>query len=255
MKQFRIRCSSLASIMADPVAYPRDEMSDEELAALKTTSSKRTDAQTEILDAVMSRCLSEGAKTHIHGLVRRHIYDYQEPELGSKEIRKGNAMEGAAINLLSSVTGDILSKNERLFDDGILCGTPDTWSRPTLYDTKVPFTIESFPIVESIAIRMAKDAGYEWQGRGYTMLLNESGIPIEEFSIAYMLMETPSDLIPPWETSDIHDIALFETPERRVTLARFQRDEAIEARIKVKCKSAQAYAMQLIEQFEREKAQ
>lgn len=242
--------------MADPVAYPRDEMTGIELDALKTTAAKRSPEQIALLDDVMARSLSEGAKTHIHSLVRRHIYDYKESELGSKEIRKGNAMEGAAINLLSSVTGDILTKNERLFDDGILCGTPDTWDSPRLYDTKVPFTIESFPIVESIAAKMAKAAGYEWQCRGYTMLLNEDGIPIEEFSIAYMLMETPSDLIPPWEQeSGIHDVALFETPERRVTLARFKRDQEIEKRIKVKCKSAQAYAMQLIEQFEREKAQ
>jgi hypothetical protein len=177
MKEFRIRCSSLSSIMADPQAYPRDEMSQDELEALKITSAKRTDAQAKMLDEVMARSLSEGAKTHVHNLVRRHIYDYEEPELKGKEIQKGNAMEGSAINLLSSATGDILSKNDRLFSDGILCGTPDTWDGSKLYDTKVPFTIESWPMVGSIAVKMARAAGYEWQGRGYTMLMNEAGVP------------------------------------------------------------------------------
>lgn len=254
MKNFRIRCSSLASIMADPQSYPREEMSEAELDALKTTSAKRTPEQVAMLDAVMARTLSEGAKTHVHDLVRRFLYDYEKPELGNKEILKGNAMEGAAINLLSSVTGDILTKNDRLFDDGILCGTPDTWDSPNLYDTKVPFTVESFPIVSSAAVRMAKAAGYEWQCRGYTMLLNEAGIPIENFFVAYALMETPSDLIPPWESGDLHDIPRFLEPEKRITLAKFQRDLSIEARIRIKCSAAHAYALQLIEMFEREKS-
>jgi CRISPR/Cas system-associated exonuclease Cas4 (RecB family) len=255
MKEFRIRCSSLSSIMADPVAYPRSQMSEIELEALKTTSAKRSPEQVLMLDDVMARSLSEGAKTHVHNLVRRHIYDYKEPELGSKEIRKGNAMEGSAINLLSSVTGDILTKNERTFDDGYLRGTPDTWDGAKLYDTKVPFTIESFPIVASAAVKMAKAAGYEWQARGYMMLMNEAGIPIEESAIAYMLMETPSDLIAPWDDPEIHDIPLELPPEKRVTLAHFDRDLEIEARIKKKCKAAHAYALRLIEMFEREKAQ
>lgn len=255
MKDFKIRCSSLSSIMADPQAYPRDEMSQEELDALKATSAKRTDAQVKLLDDVMARSLSEGAKTHVHNLVRRHLYEYDAPELTGKEIRKGNAMEGAAINLLSSATGDILSKNEQLFSDGILCGTPDTWDNPKLYDTKVPFTIETWPMVGSIAVKMAKASGYEWQGRGYTMLMNEAGVPIDEFCIAYMLMETPSDLIPSWDDPEIHDIPLFLPPEKRVTLAWFDRDIEIEKRIKTKCKAAHAYAVQLIEMFEREKAQ
>lgn len=250
-KQFRIRCSSLSAVMADPISYPRESMSDEELAAL--ASKKRTPEQIKMLNDVMARSLSEGAKTFLHDLVRRHIYNYDEPELTGKEVRKGHAMEGGAIALLSAVTGDLLTKNNRFFDNGWLCGTPDCWDSPTLYDTKCPWSIESFPMVASVAEKMARGSGYEWQMRGYMLLLNNAGIHVERAGVSYCLMETPSDLIPQWEDSAIHDIPLFLPPEKRVTIAWFERDLEIEARIEKKCKAAQAYAETLIQQFRKEK--
>ncbi len=115
MKKFLIRCSSLSSVMPDPVSYPRDEMNEAELEAL--ASKKRTPAQVQMLSNVMARTLSEGAKEHVHKMVKRYLFDYPEPELGSKEVRKGIMQENAAISLLSAVTGELYTKNETRFSE------------------------------------------------------------------------------------------------------------------------------------------
>lgn len=250
MNKFLIRCSSLSSIMADPVSYPRDEMKEAELSAL--ASKKRTPEQVAMLDAVMARTLSAGAQSHVHDLVRRHLYDYQQPELNTRPIKKGNAMEGAALSLLSVVTGDMVTKNERTFYSGALCGTPDAICAPIVYDTKVPETIETFPIVRSIAEKMATASGYVWQLRGYMLLCNDAGIPLETGKVAYCLLPTPDDLIAPWDDKELHELPhplVLNNPERCVTMATITRDLAIEARIRIKVEAAQLYANQLIEQF------
>lgn len=260
MNDFLIRCSSLSCLMPDPTAYPRDEMNEEELAALKATSAKRTPEQVALLDEVMARTLSEGAKSHVHDLMRRHLYGYKQPELGTRAIRKGNAMEGAALSLLSIVTGDMVVKNERTFVSGFLSGTPDALCSPIVYDTKVPESIESFPIVSSMAERKAQADGYIWQLRGYMLLGNDEGIPLETGCVAYCLLPTPDELIAPYESEDMRELhnlphpLMINSPEKCVTMAWVKRDIAIEARIRKKCEAAQRYAKQIEQQFLKEHA-
>lgn len=221
MKQFRIRCSSLSSLMSDP-----------KLKADKEDGK-----------------LSEGAKTHMHDIVRRHLYDYDQPELGNKEIRKGRAMEEGAIRLLSNLSGEFYQKNETRITNDYLTGEADIVYDDHGRDTKCTWTIEQFPMVQSHALYMATKAGYEWQCRGYMHLYDKP-----RWSVDYCLMETPSDLIPPWEMeSEIHDMPLFLPPEKRVTTVWFERDLELEAKIVQKCKAAQAYAQELIEAWKREK--
>lgn len=245
MKRFLIRCSSLSSIMADPVAYPRETMTDAELEAL--ASKKRTPEQVAMLDAVMARTLSAGAKEHIHQMVKRHLFDYDQPELGSKEVRKGIMQEGVAIDLLSAVSGELYTKNTVRFNNDFLTGEPDLIADDHGNDTKCPWSWEQFPLVESIARSQAIKAGYEWQNRGYMLL---TGLP--KWGTAYCMVDTPSDLIPPWEPSDIHNLHGIQL-KQRVTQVWFERDLEIEKRIEQKCKAAQEYAQQLIAQFHKEK--
>lgn len=221
MSAFRIRCSSLASIMTDP-----------------TTKAARDAGE-----------LSEGAKTHVADLVRQTLYGYRQSELGSKEIRKGRAMEGGAIRLLSDFTGEFYSKNEERISNDYLTGEADIVAADHGVDTKVPWSIEQFPIVESIARKAAIKAGYEWQVRGYMHLYDKP-----RWAVSYVLMPTPTDLMSPWESSEIHDIPLFAPIERRVTMVWFERDKELEEKIVQKCKAAQAYAEELIKQFDREKS-
>lgn len=247
MKTFLIRCSSLSAIMADPSSYPREEMSEAELEALKATSAKRTPAQVQMLDDVMARTLSEGAKEHVHKMVKRHLFDYPQPELGSKEVRKGLMQEGVAIDLLSAVTGELYTKNKERLRNEYLTGEPDLIADGHGDDTKCPWSWEQFPLTEAIARKYAITAGYEWQNRGYMLL---TGLP--RWATSYCMVDTPSELIPPWESSEAHD--LHGIPLRqRVTQAWFERDLEIEKRIESKCRAAQAYATELISQFHKEK--
>ena len=247
MTKFLIRCSSLSSIMADPVSYPREAMTDEELEAL--ASKKRTPAQVAMLDAVMARTLSAGAKEHIHQMVKRHLFDYDQPELGSKEVRKGIMQEGVAIDLLSAVSGELYTKNTVRFNNDFLTGEPDLLADDHGNDTKCPWSWEQFPLVESIARAQAIKAGYEWQNRGYMLL---TGLP--KWCTAYCMVDTPSELIPLWEAPDIHNLHGIPL-KQRVTQVWFERDLAIEKRIEQKCKAAQEYAQQLIAQFHKEKGE
>lgn len=246
MKQFKIRCSSLSSIMAAPAGYPRDAMSEDELAAL--ASKKRTPKQVAMLEAVMTRTLSEGAKEHVHKLVKRHLFDFPEPELGSKEVRKGIMQENVAIDLLSRVTGELYVKNDQRFSNEYLTGEPDLMADDHGNDTKCPWSWEQFPLTEAIARKYAIAAGYDWQNRGYMLL---TGLP--KWGTSYCMVDTPSELIPPWESSEAHDLHGIPI-EHRVTSVWFTRDLEIEKRIELKCRAAQAYAHELIAQFHKEKA-
>lgn len=247
MKTFLIRCSSLSSIIPDPSSYPREEMNEAELEALKATSAKRTPEQVQMLADVMARTLSEGAKEHVHKMVKRHLFDYPQPELGSKEVRKGLMQEGVAIDLLSAVTGELYTKNAERFSNDYLTGEPDLLADDHGDDTKCPWSWEQFPLTEAIARKYAITAGYDWQNRGYMLL---TGLP--RWATSYCMVDTPSELIPPWESSDAHD--LHGIPLRhRVTQAWFERDLEIEKRIESKCRAAQAYAKELIAQFHKEK--
>ena len=233
--------------MPDASSYPREEMNEAELEALKATSAKRTPEQVQMLADVMARTLSEGAKEQIHKMVKRHLFDYPQPELGSKEVRKGLMQEGVAIDLLSAVTGELYTKNKERLSNEYLTGEPDLIADGHGDDTKCPWSWEQFPLTEEIARKYAITAGYEWQNRGYMLL---TGLP--RWATSYCMVDTPSELIPPWESSDAHD--LHGIPLRqRVTQAWFDRDLEIEKRIESKCRAAQAYAQELIAQFHKEK--
>lgn len=233
--------------MPDPQAYPRDSMSDDELKALSTTSAKRTPEQVLMLEEVMARTLSEGAKEHVHKMVKRHIFDYPAPELGSKEVRKGLMQEGTAIDLLGAVTGELYTKNTVRFANDYLTGEPDLLADDHGNDTKCPWSFEQFPLTSAIAKKYAIAAGYEWQNRGYMLLTG-----LQKWATSYCMVDTPSELMPPWESSEPHDLHGIPL-KQRVTTAWFERDLEIEARIEKKCRAAQAYAQELIECFTKEK--
>lgn len=245
MTKFLIRCSSLSSIMPDPKEYPRETMSKEELEAL--ASKKRTPEQVAMLADVMARTLSEGAKEHMHKMVKRHLFNYDAPELGTKEVRKGVMQEGVAIDLLSAVTGELYTKNETRFSNDYLTGEPDLLADDHGNDTKCPWSWEQFPLTTDIARKYVVAAGYEWQNRGYMLLTGR-----ERWGTSYCMVDTPSELMPPWEPSDIHNLHGIPL-EQRVTIAWFERDLEIEKKIERKCRAAQAYAEDLIKRFTTEK--
>ena len=246
MTEFKIRCSSLSLIMSDPSSYPKDDMTEAELEAM--SARKRTEDQVAMLSSLMNRTLSEGAKSHIHDLVRQHIYGYEKPELGSKEVLKGNQVESSAISLLSASFGDLFAKNTGRRETDYLTGEADIVSDLYGIDTKCPWSIETFPIIEPVARRMAVKAGYEMQCRGYMHLYNK-----DKWAVSYVLMPTPTELIPPWQSSQLHLMPMSLPISKRVTTIWFNRDFDIEKKIVIKCMAAKKYAEELISEYESEK--
>ena len=244
MKEFLIRCSSLSSIMADSVSYPRENMNKLELEAL--ACKKRTPEQIEMLDAVMARTLSAGAKTEIHRQVRYFLFNYEPPQLGGKEIRKGIMQEQSAIELMTMVRGGIYEKNTERLRNEWISGEPDLIADDHGADTKCPWSLETFPLTVEHARKQAIAAGYDWQARGYMMLTD-----CNRWSIDYCMVDTPSELLPPFEDTGPHEISHIPL-EKRITSVTFERDLKIEERIKLKCVAAKNYALELISQFELE---
>lgn len=167
MNNFRIRCSSLGKIMAEPTA-----------AAIKA-----------------GEMLSVGAKTYIRKLAREDIFGVQD-FVSTKPMEKGTRCEGEGILLYNAVFNTAHCKNTERRTDEYLTGECDLAGDPII-DVKLPWSISSFPICELDA----RDSDYEWQGRGYMRLWNASA-----FRVAYCLVDTPDDLIG-YERPELHRVS------------------------------------------------
>lgn len=214
MDKFLIRCSSLADIMTEP----------------KTKAAKDAGE------------ISETAKSAVQKIVRQHLLGYDSPQLGGKEIKKGLMQEQTAINLLNDVFGTMYVKNTQRYSNEWITGEPDI-DDEVIEDIKCSWSKDTFPLTSTIAAAQCERAGYSWQMRGYMMLRNKP-----QANVRFCLVDTPSELVPPWEEGDLHNLAGIPL-EHRVTTVTYYRDEALELRIRERCEAAQRYANQLIEQF------
>lgn len=218
MSEFLIRCSSLADIMTDPVTKAAKEAGE----------------------------LSQGAKSAVHRLVRYHLFDYKPPELTGKEIKKGIMQESTAIDLLSALTGEMYTKNTERRNNLWITGECDVLGDDHGSDVKCPWSLETFPLTSEEARTMAVRAGYNMQAAGYMMLWD-----LPKWSISYVMVDTPTELMPPWEDSGPHDLNGIPL-SHRITQVNFERDFALEEKIKAKCEAAQRYAEELINRFKEE---
>jgi hypothetical protein len=167
VKEFRIRCSALGEIMADPTA-----------AAMKA-----------------GEVLSVGAKTFIRKMAREDIFGVTQ-QITSKQMDKGIQCEQAAIELYNAAFFTSHAKNTERRTDDYITGECDIAADPII-DIKCSWSVASFPICELDG----KDSGYEWQGRGYMRLWN-----VDRFRLAYCLVDTPDDLIG-FEQPELHKVS------------------------------------------------
>lgn len=218
----KIRCSQLSKIMALPRAI-----------------KDRGD-------------LSQGAKTYIQQLAKESFFDYV-PIISSKYIDKGNECENDSIALLNELMverGEFIeySKNAVRYKNEYLTGEPDIISmfEKMVRDTKTSWNLDSFPASIESAIAQSNASDYEWQGRGYMMLLNEHGIEVNKHSVDYCLVDTPLHLISPFDLS-LHE---FDFPVKaRVTSVVYERCLEKEEFIRERCRLAQAYYIKAINQI------
>lgn len=233
--------SSLYLVMPDPKDMDLSQLTPAELEIWRKT--KRTTAEQEQIEFARARMLSEGAKTAIKALARDEMFKVRR-DLGTREIRKGRECEQDSIDLYNTVTFQSLEKNTERRSNEYLTGECDLWiPGEATMDAKTAWSIETFPLLSEDV----HCAAYEWQGRGYMMLWD---VPRHE--VFYSLVDTPDGLIPRSENIDMHKVSHID-PKLRITRYTYQRDEALEEKIKIKVAAAQKYMAVVMAQARNEK--
>jgi len=179
--------------------------------------------------------LSVGAKTVIAKMAKEFIYGYSEV-ISSKYMEKGIRVENKSIDLLNSVMLTSYEKNDERKNNEWITGEADIVADDRIIDIKSNWSLTTFPATPEDG----QDKKYEWQGRAYMMLWDKP-----RFEIAYCMVSTPEDLIG-WEQKSLHQVDDISR-ELRVTIVKYERDIALEEKIKVKVNAARAYLEETIE--------
>jgi len=130
MKQFKIRCSAISDIMAEP--------------------------------RLKSETLSQGAKTYVEKWVKQNMFGRRE-QINSKYISKGLETEEQGLNLITQVLKlGFFTKNEERKEDDYKTGEIDFVEKGVIYDNKASFSIETFPLFGK-----SLDVKYYAQMQGY----------------------------------------------------------------------------------------
>lgn len=157
LPQFKIRCSAISNIMAEP----KD-------AAAKLRGE-----------------LGETAKTYCQDWLKEKMFGRRK-QLESKFLEKGNACEELGFDLITlELKLGMVYKNTELFTNECLQGTPDL-IEPILIDNKCSWSLDTFPMFDTEIPNKA----YGLQLQGYMALTNKS-----EAKLCYTLINTPEHLI------------------------------------------------------------
>jgi len=228
----RFRASSLGEIMTDPATIDKSLLSPE-LLAIQAKKNK-TDEERAILAPYFDRSLSAGAKTAIENVAKEFIYGYDQ-EVSSKYMEKGLMVEDQSIALYNEVFFTDHEKNKARMSNQWITGECDIFTPRKIIDIKSSWSLATFPATASAG----EDRMYEWQGRAYMWLWD-----VEEFEIAYCLVNTPDELIG-FEQPELHYVDHI-APELRVTRVLYKRDRRLEEKIRTKMEAANVYLQQVI---------
>jgi hypothetical protein len=180
--------------------------------------------------------LSVGAKTAIAKQAKQFVYGYDE-QFSSKYTEKGILVEDRSIELLNSVTFSSHKKNTERKTNEWLTGEADIVT-DKIIDIKSSWSLATFPAIAADG----ENKAYEWQLRAYMMLWD-----LDQAEIAYCLVSTPDHLVG-FEDKNLHYVDHI-APELRVTLIKYQRDKALEDKIKFKIDEARKYFDQVVKQI------
>lgn len=187
---------------------------------------------------------SETAKAALLESVREELFGVRRSLDDVKCIQKGKMLEDEAIQLYNDVFLMNLEKVEssERRSNGIITGEPDliAATRSKGVDIKVAWSLLTFPLTPEQAGK--KD--YEWQARGYMCLFD-----LPAWEIAYCAMDTPGELIAPWDDPKIHIIDAAIPMHHRITICRYERDMEIEAKMLERCKRAIEWREQAMHAF------
>lgn len=181
--------------------------------------------------------LSVGAKTFIKKMAAEFVYGFDEV-ITSKYLDKGIRVEDQSIELLNSVLFTNYTKNKERKSNEWITGECDIFTGNSIIDIKSSWSLTTFPVLSE----QGEDTDYEWQMRAYMYLWN-----VDFAHVAYCLVDTPEDLIK-YEDARLHCVSHI-APELRVTLVKYERDQALEQKIEVKVEAARDYYQTIIKQI------
>lgn len=187
---------------------------------------------------------SETAKSAMLEIAREEMFGVRKSLDDVKCIQKGKACEDEGIALYNNVFLYDLKKVESTErrNNGIITGEPDLVAATSRkgVDIKVAWSLLTFPLTEEQAGKKA----YEWQARGYMCLFD-----LPEWEIAYCAIDTPEEILKPWDDTSVHIIDSAIPLHHRITVAKFERDIEIEKEMLDKCAKANAWIEQAIKDF------
>ena len=187
---------------------------------------------------------SETAKSAMMEMAREQLFGVRKSLDNVVAIQKGRMCEDLGVQLYNDVFMYNLQKlpSDARRDNGIITGEPDLIARSTNkgVDIKVAWSLLTFPLNED----MAGKKEYEWQARGYMALFD-----VPEWEIAYCAIDTPSELLKPWDDPSHHIIDSSIPLHHRITIARFTRDLEIEKAMLEKCAKANDWIENAIKEF------
>lgn len=133
---------------------------------------------------------------------------------GMKEIKKGLECEEDSIALLSELHGRQYVKNSDRISTDLLSGEWDIYCQyqKKVFDIKTSWSKDTHPAI----VKESDYKLYQWQLIAYMHLLKEKKYEIEKAGLAFCLVDTPPELIPPWEPVDWHLVSDID-PKFRVS--------------------------------------
>lgn len=187
---------------------------------------------------------SETAKAAMLEAARERLFNVRKSLDDVKCIQKGVMCEDDGVRLYNDVFLYDLKKVESTErrSNGIITGEPDLIALGSQkgVDIKVAWSLLTFPLTEDQAGK--KD--YEWQARGYMCLFD-----LPEWEIAYCAIDTPDELLRPWDDPAHHYIDDSIPMHHRITVARYTRDVDIEKEMLAKCEKANQWIDEAVKGF------
>jgi hypothetical protein len=210
---------------------------------------KLTEKQAEKRDELIAKRdapieLSQGAKSLVESIVEQEVYKYKQ-SFSSKQTDKGTRVEDESIEVYNRlfftdykklVEGD---KYAELSID-LLSGHPDIVSIPErkVIDIKSSWDKSTFPKLPE----QAKNSTYEWQVKSYLYMMSVmTGEEWTRGEVAFVLVNTPEDLLNEWDEESLHYVDDLED-NLRVTIVNVELTIEDKLHIEKRLKAALEYA-------------
>lgn len=234
----RLRASSIAPLFLGESGLTSKQS--ETLAQL-LEKIKLTDKQAQTRDELIAKRdapyeLSQGAKTLIEEVIDQEVYGYKV-NFSTKETMKGTVVEDDSIDLYNRIHFTSYEKSDMELKYDIMSGHPDIVDEVNLrvIDIKSPWSKKTFPK------RPESNTLYEWQIKSYLFMLREStGKDYRKGEVAYMLVNTPEDLIPQNDDDSLHFMDHL-SDNLRCTRVMYELNDDDIAKIKERLKLAKEY--------------